>query len=112
MAHEHPTPMQEAQDQNTWVLFHNYGVQLPTISFPHPLRWVNDLAGRKLFADTFYVTKFMMLEVIAAVLVGFAFVWLARRIRDGKLPQGRGANLLESLLVFVRDDIVKPVLGE
>jgi F-type H+-transporting ATPase subunit a len=108
--------MDEVQDHDrtnkVWTLFEDFfgrgPVQVPLISFPHPLHWLN----KDLFPETFYLTKFMILDVVVAVLVAWAYIWLARRIRDGKLPKGRGANLLESLLFFVRDDIVKPVMGK
>lgn len=59
----------------------------------------------------FQITKFMVLEVLAAVLVLLVFVWLARRATNGSRPQGKLWNLLESFVVFVRDEIAKPAIG-
>ncbi len=56
-------------------------------------------------------TKFMVLEVIAAILIFVLFTYLARHIKNGDRPQGRLANLLESLVLFVRDDIGRPSIG-
>lgn len=64
------------------------------------------------FGDAFPVTKFMVVEVIAAVLVAVVFIWLARRIADGERPRGRLVNLFESMLLFIRDDVVRPSIGK
>jgi F-type H+-transporting ATPase subunit a len=58
------------------------------------------------------LTKFMVLEVIAAVLVIIVYVPLARRMQSGEPPRGLFANMFESLLTFVRENIAKPGLGE
>ncbi|HMP78906.1 MAG TPA: F0F1 ATP synthase subunit A [Pirellulaceae bacterium] len=72
----------------------------------HLLSWGDQvlLTGR--------ITKFMILELVAALLVIGAFVWLAKRIRSGQKPRGRTWNLLEALVVFVRDNIARPSIGE
>jgi F-type H+-transporting ATPase subunit a len=58
------------------------------------------------------ITKFMILELLAAVLIAAIYIPLGRRAQDGSLPKGRFWNLFESLLTFVRDEIAKPNLGE
>jgi F-type H+-transporting ATPase subunit a len=60
----------------------------------------------------FGITKFMVLELVAALLIIAIYVPLARRVRDGNLPRGRFHHLFESLLTFVRDEIARPNLGE
>ena len=58
-------------------------------------------------------SKFMVLEVIAALLIVVAYSWVARRIgRDGNPPRGRLWNFLESIVCFVRDDIARPTIGK
>jgi len=59
----------------------------------------------------FTLTKFMLLEVLAATLVAAAFIGLARRIADGRPPKGRLWNFCEVFLLFVRDDIVRQAMG-
>jgi F-type H+-transporting ATPase subunit a len=59
----------------------------------------------------FQLTKFMLLELLAAVLVFVAFVWLARRATTGVVPKGRRWNILEVFVLFVRDEIAKPAIG-
>src|SRR5437764_13022709 len=58
----------------------------------------------------FQITKFMLLELIAAGLIILIFVPLARRARSGALPKGAWWNCFESLLTFVRNEIAKPNL--
>jgi F-type H+-transporting ATPase subunit a len=57
------------------------------------------------------VTKFMVLELVAAVLVITAFVWLARRCASGRPPRGKMWNLLEAMLLFIRDQVARPAIG-
>src|SRR5207302_6617899 len=59
----------------------------------------------------FAITRFMLVELIAAILVGYSFIWLANRIKNGELARGKRANMLEVLVLFVRDQIVRAVLG-
>jgi F-type H+-transporting ATPase subunit a len=58
------------------------------------------------------ITKFMVLEVVAAVLMAALFIGLASKIRNGRLPNGRLWNLLEAMLVFIRDKVARPAIGE
>jgi len=57
------------------------------------------------------VTKFMVLEVVAAVLVAVIFIWLAQRMRGGGAPKGRLWNMLELMLLFIRDEVVRPSIA-
>ncbi len=58
------------------------------------------------------VTKFMVIEVIAALLILAIYIPLARAARNGEPPRGAWNNAFESLLTFVREQIAKPCLGE
>ncbi len=60
----------------------------------------------------FTLTKFMLLEVLAAGLIAAAFIGLARRIAGGEPPKGRFWNFCEVFLLFIRDDIVRPAIGK
>jgi F-type H+-transporting ATPase subunit a len=57
-------------------------------------------------------TKFMLLELIAALILLAIFIPLARKIRMGGLPKGPFWNFFETLLVFVRDEIARPNLDD
>jgi F-type H+-transporting ATPase subunit a len=58
------------------------------------------------------LTKFMVLEVVAAVLVAAVYIPLARRARHGGPPKGAFWNAFESMLTFVRDNVARPSIGE
>ena len=57
------------------------------------------------------VTKFMVLEVVGAILVVAVFAQLANRTRDGQPPRGRLWNLFEAMLLFIRDEVARPSIG-
>jgi F-type H+-transporting ATPase subunit a len=57
------------------------------------------------------LTKFMVLEVVVAVLMIAIFVPLAWRIRRGGRPRGLFWNFFEMMLLFVRDQIARPAIG-
>src|SRR5262249_18071159 len=58
------------------------------------------------------VTKFMVLELLAAGLILLIYIPIARRAASGELPRGPWWNAFESLLTFIRNDVVRPTLGE
>lgn len=61
-------------------------------------------------ATGFCISRFMILEVVAALIVFWLFTSLAKRIRGDGAPTSRGWNLLETLVVFVQDGIVKKAI--
>lgn len=60
----------------------------------------------------FVFTKFMLLELVVAVLLVVVFGLLATRIKSGRAVKGKVANFLETLLVFIRDDVARPAIGK
>jgi F-type H+-transporting ATPase subunit a len=58
------------------------------------------------------ITKFMVLETIAALVLILFFIALANRMRRTDRPQGRLWNMLESMLVFIRDQVARPAIGK
>jgi len=57
------------------------------------------------------LTKFMLIEVLIAVVIGASFIILAQRIRGGANVRGKLWNLLEVFLLFIRDQIARPCIG-
>ncbi len=57
------------------------------------------------------LTKFMVLELIAALFLFLAFTWVTRKASSGGRPTGRLWNMLEAFVVFIRDEIAKPAIG-
>ena len=60
---------------------------------------------------SFQLTKFMVLEVVAAVIVLVIFSGLARRVASGKPAHGRFWNFWEMLAIFIRDEVARPAIG-
>lgn len=60
---------------------------------------------------TLRITKFMVLEVVAAVVIAFLFIHLANRLRDADRPRGVLANMLEAMVVFIREQVAWPAIG-
>jgi F-type H+-transporting ATPase subunit a len=98
MPHHNPDPFNHVLDDDKFELFTTL-VGDP-IAVPLP-----NIFG-------FQVTKFMVLELIAACLMLWIFIPICRRAASGQLPKGRWWNAFESLLTFVRDKIARPNLGE
>ncbi|MEE2781012.1 MAG: F0F1 ATP synthase subunit A, partial [Planctomycetota bacterium] len=48
---------------------------------------------------------------VAAIVLIFFFIGLARKISDGTPARGKLANMLESMLVFIRDEVARPAIG-
>ncbi len=80
--------------------------QFSPLQFLSQLKW----GDKSIFEGQ--ITKFMVLELAAAILVILGFVWLARKIQSGATPRGRIWNLLEVFVLFVRDEIARPNIGK
>ena len=61
--------------------------------------------------EGFLITKFMYLELVAAVILFLIFIPLAQKIKTGQPPKGRWWNLIESMLLFMRNDVARPAIG-
>jgi F-type H+-transporting ATPase subunit a len=59
-----------------------------------------------------WLSKFMILETISALIVLAVFLPVARRIARGDVPRGRLAHFVESILLFIRDEVAIPTIGE
>jgi F-type H+-transporting ATPase subunit a len=58
----------------------------------------------------FGISKYMILELVLAAILFLLFTRLAALLRTGEAPKGRFANLFESMIVFVRDQIARPAI--
>jgi F-type H+-transporting ATPase subunit a len=57
------------------------------------------------------ITKFMVLELVAAVLLLAVFLPVARKISTGQPVKGKFWNLIEFFLLFLRDEVARPAIG-
>jgi len=77
-----------------------FGVTQPLIGTPEkPF-----LTGR--------LTKFVAIELVVAILMFVIFYWLGQKIKSGKKPKGKIWNALESMVVFIRDEVARPAIGK
>src|SRR5690606_29071474 len=62
------------------------------------------------------ITRHLVFAVLSALIVLFVFISLARRYQRGigrtSAPRGFFQNMWETLIVFIRDEIAKPTLGD
>lgn len=62
--------------------------------------------------ENFAITKFMILEVVGAVLIFLIFRTLAQKVSNGEPVRGRFWNFWEAIALFIRDEVVRPTIGE
>lgn len=62
--------------------------------------------------EHFQFTKFMFIQIIAVLLVMWIFRGLAKRASSGEPVRGRWWNFWDMLALFIRDDMVRPIIGE
>lgn len=59
----------------------------------------------------FCVSKFMLVELVVVSVVVLLFARLSKSISGGKPAKGTLANFLETFLLFIRDEVVRPSIG-
>jgi F-type H+-transporting ATPase subunit a len=57
------------------------------------------------------ITRFMVMELIAALLIIAVMVPVVRHMTRNYVSRGLFPNMIEALLLFVRDDVARPALG-
>src|SRR5262249_7982106 len=103
-AHHDPKPEDEVMDMGDkepyeWHFFHN-----TAFSFSIKLGWFEIFGYR-------FPTKYMVLQVMAAALIAYLMIGLAKRMQTGDPVHGLLWNALEAIAQFIRDDIARPYLG-
>jgi F-type H+-transporting ATPase subunit a len=59
----------------------------------------------------FSITKTVLMTILICLLIFFVFTGLSKSYKKGPIPSGFG-RLLEPLVLFIRDDIAIPNIGE
>jgi F-type H+-transporting ATPase subunit a len=77
------------------------------ILIPQPFGTLKNLYEKE---SGFAISKYMVLEVLAAILLIFIFKRFADRISSKEPPKGRFDNALETLVLFVRDSIARKAI--
>jgi F-type H+-transporting ATPase subunit a len=71
----------------------------------------NQLIDRTIEPLDLKFTKFMMIELVAAIMICVFFIGLAQALKGGALARGRFRNMLEAMLLFFRDTVARPAIG-
>src|SRR5262245_32523830 len=83
-------PFKESADSYHWSFFETAGIE------------IEDLP----------VSRFVILQTISAVIVLLIFLPACRRIARGDVPRGRLTHFVEAILLFIRDEVAIPTIGE
>jgi F-type H+-transporting ATPase subunit a len=88
---------------------HEYNKHLSgKIIIPQPFGELSNFYEKE---SGFAISKFMVIEVILALILWAVFAWLGRQTEEGERPRGRLWNLLEVFVVYIRDQIARPAIG-
>ena len=102
-------------EDSTEFHFPYWHVKIPQpFALDEPLIDVN--TGNQLIDNTIQpldlkITKFMVIELVAAILLCIFFIGLAKALRGGALPRGKFRNMLEAMLLYFRDKVARPCIG-
>ncbi len=77
------------------------------VLIPQPFATLENLYSVK---SGFGISKYMILEVVLGVILFFVFTRFARGVSSGAPPKGRFANLLETFVLFIRDQVARPAI--
>jgi F-type H+-transporting ATPase subunit a len=94
-AGDHYDPAHHVQDAVALEL--PFGIHIP-------VNWIDTPA--------FTLTKFMLLQLVAFGLALWIFRGLAQRAATGKPIRGRWWNFWESIVLYLRDEVVRPTIGD
>ena len=78
----------------------------------NPLDHVADWPIFRTHGGTWWLTNHMVMMLIAAGLMLLIFPAITRRYRDGEHVPTGSRNFFEAILVYLRNDVVKPILGD
>jgi F-type H+-transporting ATPase subunit a len=78
---------------------------IPTI--PLPTNWIVNVAG---ISVNFSPSRHLVYMWIAMLLTAFLSIYAARQNARNTVPRGFG-NMIESVIVFIRDEVAAPFLG-
>ena len=98
---------EHVQDSNVLELPFHTEIHLPSFDIPVP-----DSLQSVLGTSIHFGTKYMWLEVVAFLICCLIFIPYARKVRNGEPVKGRFYNLVEAMVMFVRDSIAIPNMGK
>jgi F-type H+-transporting ATPase subunit a len=98
MPQHSPNPLEHVVDHPT--------IEIPWVS-PPKFEWTINLPN----IGGFQITRFMVMELIVAVLLVSILVPVVRHIARTPYSRGWFMNMFEAVLLYIRDQIVRPAIG-
>lgn len=80
-----------------------------------PLAWISEhLTHVEAIAKLGYfgISKHVLAMMLAALILILIFARFGRLVSQGPVPEGPFVNALEALLLFIRDEVARPMLGK
>lgn len=71
----------------------------------------NTLVDRTIQPLDLKFTKYMAIELAAAIIICVLFVGLGQALKGGVIARGRIRNMLEAILFYFRDEVARPCIG-
>ena len=102
MAGHSDSPLSHVVDHNT--------IEIPWWSPPTFERTIELPPILSVIGD-FQITRFMVMEVIAGVLMLLVLVPVVRHIARHPVSRGWFANMFEAMILFIRDEVARPAIG-
>lgn len=90
------------------------------IALPQPFKLEQPLiemhTGNALIDNTiepldFKFTKYMAIELVAAIIIAVLFIGLGQALKGGAIARGKLRNMLEAILFYFRDNVARPAIG-
>ncbi len=78
------------------------------VLIPQPFGTLRNMYERE---SGFCISKFMIIELLIGAVLVFLFSRLAAKLKRGEVPRGKSWNFLESMVVFIRDEVARPAIG-
>ena len=109
------------QDQTFFELPSGNGAKPIPLNIPNISRWSRAkpmIAAPAAPLDkfigptSFQPTKFVVLELVAAILVAAIVIPYAKRIKSGERPVGKFWNMIDVVVLYVKNEIAEPAIGK
>ena len=79
------------------------------ILIPQPFGTLKNLHDKQ---SGFCISKFMIIEAVIVLLLVFTFKKYGELIRSGEPPRGKFWNAIDAFLLYLRDNVARPAIGE
>lgn len=79
------------------------------ILIPQPFGAIKNLHDRE---SGFCISKFMIIETAIVLLLVFVFKKYGEKIQSGEPPRGKFWNCLDAFLLYLRDNVARPAIGD